>query len=192
MGHCYATNQTVVHGRRVRVDFTHDEYMGAPWKEHDGHGVVRQSKNAHSHYGEKEPHERPLNRPASHEWQYYYDVQGSIKRALEEGWGYIEINDWMRLLGQRRKNPTKRMIAALAVEEDFQHLRAWCNDEWHWCSVSVMDVETGIEQSMGGIESNSDQSYFDEVISDLADEMWPYVCKALLSGKRGRKSMGVT
>jgi hypothetical protein len=60
------------------------------------------------------------------------------------------------------------MKAAAAAMADFERLRGWCNDEWHWCGV-VVTLNTGgteHEASLWGIESDADD-YIEEVISDL-------------------------
>lgn len=68
--------------------------------------------------------------------------------------------------------PSARAYAANAARADYEYLRAWCNDDWHYVGVIVTASRNGIElgeASLWGIES-SDSSYLLETANELADE----------------------
>lgn len=129
-----------------------DDFINEPWKEFDFYGVVSEWTTR-----DKRPGERIL--VADRDFKRYYDVQATLERARREGWGV--------------PNPTgktKGQIAAEAVERDFQRLKAWCNDEWHYVCVTVtlLDVngnKTMEREALGGVESDE---HIDEVATDLA------------------------
>jgi len=147
-----------VNGLSFRVEVHHDEAMREPWKSHDFHGVVSEWTRR-----DKLPGERVL--ASDRESKRYYNVQESMEIALRDGWGC-----------ENPEGKTKRQIAAEAVEMDFQRLRAWCNDEWYWCYVTVQllgkDGSTipGFCASLGGIESDS-EDYIQETARELAEEI---------------------
>ena len=178
MGYINGKDVRVVHNRKVVVKWVFDPDNGPPWREHDGHGMVSEWMPR----ARKSPGERPLcHNDGDHTSIIAYDWQGSLKKARAEGWG-LGIDDYMKLMCERRRVPTLKQVIERAVLNDFEYLRGWCNDEWHWCGIVVQDVETGIEQSLWGIESTNEDGFHEEIISDLAEEMWDDVCKALISG----------
>ena len=140
----------------LRTEF--DESMGAPWKEHGSHGVVSEWTTRG-----KAPGERVLNK--DHGSYRYYDFQETMKIAKRDGWGPRE----------RIEGETEGQALARAVEQDFEFLRSWCNDEWHWCGVIVElldsdDEPTGETGALWGIEDN-ESKYIEEVGHELADEI---------------------
>lgn len=133
------------------VQFEHDETMGHPWDEHDGHGPVRESRTRHSQGGDKRPGERPLNSPDRGEYQYYYDWQGATRLARRDGWGHPDG-------------------LQAAVQADFDYCRRYLAGDWHWTGVIVTCEETGGTESLWGIE-DTDGTYCTEVAFELADEL---------------------
>ncbi len=176
MSEGYHKEDRVVHGRHVKVTWFTDENMGPPWKEHaDCHGKIREVGR---HSSAKWPCERKLSD------HYYYDWRAAMKLALKDGWYQGDINTFLKLTWLHKRVPTRKMIAEYAVDRDFKYLRSWCRDEWHWCGIEVQDHETGVEESLWGIESEDPGGYHDEIIGDLAENMWDDVLKALLQGVR--------
>lgn len=133
-----------VNGLNFTVSVDRDEDMGAPWENHDGHGVVSKWVTR-----DKMPSERLLSRSCSH--KRYYDVAASTEIALRDSWGVANP-----------EGRTKGQIAAEAVDNDFEYIRGWCNDEWWWVYVLVqlVDLEgrhvNGYSESLCGIESTDD------------------------------------
>jgi hypothetical protein len=121
--------------------------MGPPWKEHDGHGEVSEWTTR-----DKRPGERVLaSDRSSHR---YYDYAGAIKIAKRDGWGLSE--DAIAALGKKLgRAPTKGDIAAASVESDFNHLRGWANDEWHWEGY-VCEIDGEHHDSCWGYDDDDD------------------------------------
>jgi hypothetical protein len=147
-----------VDGFHVMADVHHDPDMGEPWKEHDGHGVVSEWVSR-----AKAPGERILI--TDHKCHRFYDIAASIEIAKRDGWDCEPYNTGSK--GER---------AARAVERDFKVLKAWCNDEWMWCGVTVNVSRNGVrltgdwDHALWGIECNypdSDNAYLMEVANEL-------------------------
>ena len=143
----------------------HDESMGEPWKEHDGHGIVSDWTNR-----EKKPGERVLSSGIGNR---YYDFAATMRLAKRDGWG-LSPDDVAKLAVRLGRQPTAGDITAEAVERDFERLRGWCNDEWHWLGVivelrSTEDDHLISRDSLWGIESDGD--YWKEVAEELADSL---------------------
>lgn len=141
----------------VTARIVHDEFMGPPWEEHDGHGPVSPWTRRPKAPGERVLHEdRGSYR--------YYDWQEAIKIAKRDGWGFGE--------------GTKGQQAVRAVQADFEAMRAWCRNKWHWCGIVLSIAKNGITlddhaTSLWGIELNypgSDNSFLLTVANELLDE----------------------
>jgi hypothetical protein len=139
------------------MELTPDLNGGPPWKD-DGHGVVSEWRPKDS----KRPGERILHTDGSS--CRFYDWQETMLKARGEGWGIY----------QPPAGLTKRAIAALAVEQDFERMRRWCNDEWWYVGVVVMLDEEGSKEarSCWGIESDC-EDHIKEMRNDLAAELLP-------------------
>lgn len=151
----------------------HDDGMGHPWDEHDGHGPVREIR-ACSYSGRpvKRPGERILMFDRSYGWAY--DWQAAMQQARAEGWGLADeaMADLEKKLGHA---PTPGEVIHAAVERDFDHLRRYATDQWHWVGVVVtlldMDDEpTDQRASLWGMESDCDD-YLESVRIELADQI---------------------
>jgi hypothetical protein len=120
-----------IHGYTVCIETFYDEDMGPPWKEHDGHGPVsdwfyyRPSSWASC----KRPGQRVISTDGHN--ARFYDWQEATRIAKRDGWG-LSDEAKMDLAKKLGRNPTRGDITAEAVRRDFEHLRAWCNNEWHW------------------------------------------------------------
>lgn len=153
------TKTFTLNGLKFRRTVQHDEMMREPWKEHDGHGVISDwtSRDKHSY-------ERILcsDRGGFHR---FYDVRASMAIALQDGWGVANP-----------EGKTRRQVAAEAVEADYQRMRAWCNDEWHWVYVTVellgVDGEPipAYREFLGGFESD-DESGIEAAALEMAGDL---------------------
>ena len=146
-------------GWSARVETQYDDDPTPPWERADGHGPVSGSKSSHA----KRPGERVLNRDGEH--YRYYDFEEAIRIARREGWSVARDG--------AKSQHGKRAQAAAAVEADFEFLRRWCNDEWHYINVIVTllgaeGVEVGRE-SLCGIEDDTD--YWREVAAELINDL---------------------
>lgn len=83
-----------------------------------------------------------------------------------------DVNQAIRdVYAQVRASMTRREYAAGAARADFERLRAWCLDEWHYVGVRVSLLNaTGGSEALWGIESDS-EDYIREVARELADEV---------------------
>lgn len=124
-----------------------DEFMGPPWEEHDGHGVVSDWES-----GERDESRWVL---CSDRNSYrYYDWRATLEIAKRDGWGPLTPME--------------------AVRSDYEHLAAWCNDLWCWVGLVVElrneDDELLKEDSCWGFES-TDLAYLVEQMRSWAANM---------------------
>lgn len=143
-------------GFTFRVTKEHDHDAGTPWEREDGHGPVSDWTRR-----DKMPGELILN--TDHGYKRFYDFAEACRIALRDGWGARGAEAGM----------TKRQIAALAAREDYENLRAWCNDQWEYICIGVtlLDVEgneTDAVQYLGGVDDNG--SYADVCARDLVGD----------------------
>lgn len=148
--------------RTFRFHAEWDQCMGAPWKEHDGHGPVSEWTTRDKRPGERVLHEDRGSRR-------YYDFEEAVRIAKHDGWGLGDeaLIALTRRLGRR---PTRKEIVAQTVENDFDRLRRWCNDDWSWIAICVTEVESGKQVWLGGVESD-DEAYRVMLAHELADEL---------------------
>lgn len=145
-------------GRTFAVTVEYDDTVRSPWLEEDGHGPVSGWVCR-----SKQPGERVLaSTGTSH---LYYDFAAAIRIARTDGWDAPPFGEG-----------TRRQRAARAVEADFQRLKGWCEDRWHYVGVVVTERcpccndFTGPSSSLWGIESDAGE-YLDEVANILIDEI---------------------
>jgi hypothetical protein len=149
-----------VDGFDVSATIHEDHFDGPPWEEGDGHGPVSEWTNR-----AKGPGERVLSEDGAH--RRYYDVAEATEMAKRDGWDTPPYGEG-----------TKGERAARAVEADFLSLRGWCQDEWHYCLISLSVSRGDVELLCHGpaccrIELNypgSDNVYLSEVANELLPE----------------------
>lgn len=164
MSDVYYSKTIEHHGKKYLIEHCTDDGHGAPWQEHDGHGVVSDFLSR-----DKKPGEVVIF--TSRGRKRFYDVQATIAIAKRDGWGLspVAIFQHAKRLG---RTPTPAEVITEAVRLDMEHMRAWCNDQWHWCGIVVTPLtEDGDElrsksESLWGIESNAGD-YLDEVAMEL-------------------------
>ena len=156
MSHVYETRDIEKNSTTYRVEFIVDYDMGAPWEEHDGHGIVSDWERR-----DKKPGEVVI--ASDRGSKRFYDIAETTRIAKRDKWG-VSDTDTSRL--------TPAQITALAVQRDMERMRGWCNEDWYWCGVSVFPLtEDGDElrsktESLWCIESDA-ADYFEDVISQL-------------------------
>ena len=152
-------------GWYVEFESEYDQDHGEPWKNECGHGPVTDWVRRDKHSGE-----RVLCSDCSA--KCYYDFAEAMKIAKHDGWG-LNLGELAKLTKRLGHTPTKGQITEAAVEHDFQHLRDWCEDRWHYIGVIVTlfneDDEEQDERSLWGVEDSGD--YYQTVASELADEL---------------------
>lgn len=160
MSDCYETRDIAQNGTTYRVEFIVDCDMGAPWEEHDGHGVVSNWENR-----DKKPGEVVV--ASDRGAKRFYDVAETTRIAKRDGWGVSGVDT---------SKMTHAQVTALAVQRDLERIRDWCNDAWHWCGVSVFPLTADGDElrskteSLWGIESDAEE-YFYEIISELISQI---------------------
>lgn len=151
----------------------HDSDHGAPWEESDCHGPVSDWRRKNwEGYWPKAPGELLLCEDSRS--ALFYDFQEACRIALRDGWNTAPYD----VPGE-----TRRQRAARAARADFERLRAWCNDDWHWCGIVVTAYRNGIElgsASLWGIESDS-SDYLEETARELCEEAMEQAREALAS-----------
>lgn len=152
----------------VRVDY--DTSMGRPWEEHDGHGPVRELRRHSAHREIKHAGERVLHRDGADVW--LYDWQEATKIAKRDGWG-ISWDERRAFALKHWRQPTRKEVVRMAVQSDFDYLRRWLNDQWHWVYVRVEcddPLHGEYDRSLGGMQSD-DYEGITQVAYELADEI---------------------
>src|SRR5262245_23356883 len=167
-------------GHTFKIAIVRDDDMGAPWKEHDGHGPVSDWRRSDKIGADKSPGERVLCRDR-HSYRLY-DFQEAVRIARRDGWGCK--HSYVYDLGRRvfvSGHRTPGESAQCAAETDFDRLRRWCADDWYWIGVVVTLADPADsadpcqcaepeEASLFGIESDAG-AYLTAVAHDLADEI---------------------
>lgn len=142
--------ETIEHkGVTVLIEYFYDSDRGAPWKEEDGHGVIRDTR---AYYGwpDKKPGEIIIHQDRGDYW--LYDIQATTEIAKRDGWGVAAVD---------AAGLTKGQITALAVKRDMEFCRGYLRDDWHYAGIvcTVLDKhgeKTDDEDSCCGFETFDD------------------------------------
>ena len=147
------------------VSVEEDLAAGPPWEMSEGHGVVIECLPRNKH-----PHEWVLYR--GRRQMLVYDVKESLRTAARDMWG---LDDRARddLAARLGRPPTQAEIRAEAVRLDYEYLKGWTNDLWHYWTVVVTPVVEGVpvhagHKSCGGVEGFPDN--VKAVAAELASE----------------------
>lgn len=125
----------------------------------DGWGLTEEHK---TDLIERLSRSKVIRRPKAGEKPVYDSGNGLYKYRADQ----IET---VTIPGRDPAKPlTAGEIRAEAVRRDFDYLRGWANDQWHWqwIKVEMLDEEgesTDIEDSLGGVEDSDDEYLFDTV-----------------------------
>ena len=156
MSDAYRTETRESGTMSFRIEWVYDHDCDPPWDREDGHGPVSDWEHR-----SKRPGEMILNsNRGSHR---FYDFAEAVKLARKDGWNTAPF-DW----------PTNGARAHAAALADFDYLRRFCNDQWHYCGivVTLLDADgdpDSVDASLWGIESEGDD-YHEEVIGELIAE----------------------
>jgi hypothetical protein len=142
-----------VDGFVVTATIEYDDSSGEPWNENDGHGPVSDWTTR-----DKNPGEIVLCSDDYHRGsKRYYNYQEAVKIAHKD-WGFKAGKE-----------------SADAAIRDFERLKAWCNNVWHYVGVCVHVSRKGIKltdkygNALWGIESD-EGDHLTEVANDLLEE----------------------
>lgn len=167
--------QIIIGGKELTfsVKVEHDSDHGAPWDNEDGHGPVTDWTTR-----DKRPGELVLNSDRGS--KRFYDFAEACRIARKEVWGD----------GPAVPEMTWRQVAANAARADYEHLRAWCNDEWRYVGIIVTLLddegnETEVSDSLWGV-CDSDSGNVKSEAWIIADELahgmgtrWDFVEKSI-------------
>ncbi|WCD44216.1 hypothetical protein Lumi_077 [Xylophilus phage Lumi] len=170
MSDVFEKRDLTVNGRKYLIEFCYDRDHKEPWKEHDGHSVITEWISRDKLPGEIEvAQDYPKKR--------YCDFQATIAKAKKEGWG-LGDQDLADLQVKLGRPPKAGEVTEYAVRKDMARMKGWLNDEWHWRGIWVCPyTEDGEDplrskaQSLWGIESDSGEEYFQEVIAELIEQI---------------------
>jgi hypothetical protein len=116
---------------------------------------------------------RPLGLPTysgrGRNTRRFYDWAATMALAAREGWG-MGAEGLAALTARIGRVPTAEEITTAVVEQDYQYLNRWCNDEWSFVGVVVVEPITGLRAALWGIESDQ-EAYHAEVAKELADQI---------------------
>jgi hypothetical protein len=170
-------------GFTFRVNVMQDYNYDPPWEREEGHGPVSEWRSyRYSGRPDKCPGEVIL--VSEHFSARFYDFAETTRIAKRDGWGLGE-EEMRKLEKELGRKPTRKQIVRRAVENDYEYLRRWCNDQWKYIGVVVThipddaepdDVETDYMHALWGIESDS-YDCIKEVAHELADE----ACRELIT-----------
>ena len=150
---------TTAKGTHYRVEVSYDDFADEPWNYCDSHGPVSEWTTRDKRAGE-------VILAADGRSKRFYNFQEAIKKAKAEGWD-----------AEPYKTGTKGEQAVRAVMTDFKHLKAWCDDEWHYVvlRVALIDSEgeeiTEYDDYLGGVEFGYGMEYWKEEAANMAEEL---------------------
>ncbi len=154
--HAYQTETRESGTLSFRVEWFYDSDSDAPWNNEDGHGPVSDWEHR-----SKKPGEMILNSDrGSHR---FYDFAKAVRIAKRDKWNTAPY-EW----------PSEGARAHAAAMADYERLRQFCTDQWHYCGIVVTlldadDEPDSVNASLWGIESDSPE-YHEEVIGELITE----------------------
>lgn len=145
----YNEHTITVDGYAFAVDIVPDEMSGAPWDNMTTLGDVSKWRDAES----KRPGERILG--TDRHKALFYQFADAVANGRAQGLSGID--------------------AAASATNEFDYLRRWCNDDWHYVGVVVRCIEFDVDDkrygaSLWGIESDGG-AYLEEVAIELAREV---------------------
>lgn len=151
-------------GLSFRCIVSHDEHMGMPWDEHDGHGSVR---HEYKYYGRPEKRAGEVIIYSERGDWWIYDYVGAVKKARAEKWGFN---------GMDRATMSPGQIAARAALLDMEYCREWLQGSRYWACIEVYRINADGEQVgqsdfLGGIDSGysrEDDDYLRECAAEVA------------------------
>lgn len=152
----YKTETIEQHGAAYRVEWFYDDAADAPWGNSDGHGPVTDWERRN-----KKPGEFILS--SDRGCHRFYDFAEAIRIAKRDGWNTAPFT--FSIKGEQ---------AHAAVMADFEYLRRWCDDQWHYCGIvaTLLDDDgaaTDISDACWGIEDDGycSSGYHATIIQDL-------------------------
>jgi hypothetical protein len=160
-----ATISVEIDGFTCRATTAHDDDSDPPWSRADGHGPVSDWTQRNPVRGEVVLNDDGGSRRL-------YDMNEAVKQARRESWGCHKP-----IPGETRTDRARR-----AAQEDFEHLKRWCDNEWDYCGVLVtvwrdnIQITGDYDHAMWGVERNcwpSSEYIMNEYLLEVANELLP-------------------
>jgi len=157
MSDAYRTETRESGTMSFRVEWVYDHDCDPPWDREDGHGPVSDWEHR-----SKRPGEMILNSDrGSH---LFYNFAEAVKLARKDGWNTAPYN-W----------PSRGAQAHAAALADFDYLRRFCTDQWHYCGIVVTLLNAdgepdSVDASLWGIESDCDGAA-EELIAECLSQI---------------------
>lgn len=150
---------TTAEGTHYRVRVSYDDFADEPWDYCDGHGPVSEWTARDKRAGE-------LILATDGRSKRYYNFQEAIKIAKRDGWGCDGLTG--------KETPGEKAVKA--VMADFKHLKAWCDNEWHYAVLHVVLLDSegeiaGYDEYLGGVEFGYGMEYWKEEAANMAEEL---------------------
>lgn len=153
-------------GRTFRFDVQQEPDLDRPhpWNAEEGHGPVSEWSSR-----KKKPGEWVLEVDGCQ--RRFYDAQEATKIAKRDGWG-IGPTEIHAFVTEHEREPTRKEIIGIAVKKDFEHLKAFCDNEWTYMGVIVTlldgedDTPTKVSAMAWGLET-----CVEDVVEDTAQEL---------------------
>lgn len=120
-------------GFSIKINTRADEDADTPWENSDGHGSVSDWTVRRKRAGE-------ITLATDGQHRRFYDFAGAIATAKRDGWG-LHADKLAELEKQIGRKASPKEIRAEAVRLDFEFLRGWCADEWHYIGVIVQLID---------------------------------------------------
>lgn len=143
-------------GYRFRVDLEYDPEHGKPWEDGDGNGIVIEPGR---YYSKKPGHMLLYHGDRQDKW--YFDWQGTVKKAREERWG-MGTEGLVALAAKLGHTPTKGEVAVVGAQAEYDRFRAWLREDWWHCGVIVTlltddpdedtSIDTHYRHALWGVE----------------------------------------
>ena len=150
-------------GLKYRAKFYADYDMQSPHEEHDGHGVIehlgRSVEDILDDEGMSLSDDLRMRLPLFRELDHdrgdyiYYDVNASVNK-LVTAWG-CPVDD-----------------APAQVDKDFEYLRGWYHNQWHWMWISLTKLDEDGEETTGYTSLGG----FESMLIDDAEELSSVLC----------------
>ena len=164
--------------REYRITIHPDYDIRAPWEEYDGYGIVSEWTTRDKRAGE-------LILAIDGRSYRFYDFAGTMRKAYAEGWG-VSVEVRAAMTAKLGRVPTTGEITEASVMRDYEYLRGWCNDAWHWVYVKVTDIANGKYEMLGGLSSDDG-----EAVRSVTDDMIDTLERAACAGFDSVMAMGV-
>jgi len=168
MMHVYHTeNIKDISGNRFRIEHYYDTDAGYPWEEDGEHGPVSDWVSRKKRPGELVLDDDGLG------CRRYYDFQAAMRMARDDDWNSVSYY----LPPDMRGEEYARLVGL-----DYQRLRDWCRNKWHYMGIVVLPIAPDgteyrdEETSIWGIASDAAPTFIQEMEDRLLDDLGAEFC----------------